>query len=68
MDSTMWTVTSSQQIVFIMIVAQNSDETFIEQYKELLLNYAQDENPVDNIITCEAHQLYIWVTRRMPYK
>jgi hypothetical protein len=30
-----------------MIVAQNSDETFIEQYKELLLNYAQDENPVD---------------------
>jgi hypothetical protein len=34
---------------------QNSDETFIEQYKELLLNYAQDDNPVDNIITCEAH-------------
>jgi hypothetical protein len=32
-----------------MIVAQNSDETFIEQYKELLLNYAQDDNPVDNI-------------------
>ena len=54
MDSTMWTVTSSQQIVFILIVAQNSDETFIEQYKELLLNYAQDDNPVDNIITCEA--------------
>ena len=66
MDSTMWTVTSSQQIVFIMIVAQNSDKTFIEQYKELLLNYAQDEIPVDNIITCEAHQLCIWVTRRMP--
>ena len=64
MDSTMWTVTSSQQIVFIMIVAQNSDETFIEQYKELLLNYAQD----DNIITCEAHQLYIWVTLRVFYK